>query len=70
MHVEVEQGPALAARFIDDELVEGVLIGNDQVLLHVHQITHRCATHLPELRGQLHATEEGVDLLLYKQSGV
>ena len=38
VHVEGEEGAALAAGLDDDEVVEGVGLRDDQVLLHVHQL--------------------------------
>ena len=38
VHVEVEERPALAARLRHDEVVERVMVRDDEVLFHVHQV--------------------------------
>lgn len=38
MYIEAEQRATLAPRFRHDEIVEGVVVGDDQVFFHVHQL--------------------------------
>ena len=38
VHVKCEEGAALSAGLDDDEVVEGVGLRDDEVLLHVHQL--------------------------------
>lgn len=38
VRVKVEEGTGLAPRLVDDKVVERVVVGNNEILLHVHQI--------------------------------
>ena len=37
VHIKVEQRPALAARLLHNEIIEGHSVRDDQVLLDIHQ---------------------------------
>lgn len=38
VRVEIEEWTGLAARLVDNEVVKCVVVGNNEVLLHIHQI--------------------------------
>eukprot|EP00408_Alexandrium_pacificum_P063964 CAMPEP_0171177660 /NCGR_PEP_ID=MMETSP0790-20130122/12352_1 /TAXON_ID=2925 /ORGANISM="Alexandrium catenella, Strain OF101" /LENGTH=304 /DNA_ID=CAMNT_0011642561 /DNA_START=351 /DNA_END=1262 /DNA_ORIENTATION=+ len=48
--VEVEERPGLPARLLLDELVEGHVVRDDQVLLDVHEVVQRGRAELGEVR--------------------
>ena len=50
--VEGEEGAALAARLDHDEVVEGVGLRDDQVLLHVHQLVRRHRLQVGKVHAQ------------------
>ena len=52
VHVEHEEGPGLAPGLGDDEVIEGVVVGNDEVLLDVHQLVHADRLEVVELLAQ------------------
>lgn len=43
VHVKVEQRPGLAARLLGYEVIERGVLGNDQILLDIHEAAHRCS---------------------------
>ena len=50
--VEGEEGSALAARLDHDEVVEGVGLRDDEVLLHVHQLVRRHCLQVSKVHAQ------------------
>ena len=50
--VEGEEGAALAARLDHDEVVEGVGLRDDEVLLHVHQLVRRHRLQVGKVHAQ------------------
>ena len=42
IHVKVKQWPAFASGLGDDQIIEGHVVGQDQVLLDIHEIADRC----------------------------
>mmetsp|Transcript_27537 Transcript_27537/g.60237 ORF Transcript_27537/g.60237 Transcript_27537/m.60237 type:complete len:243 (+) Transcript_27537:753-1481(+) len=63
VHAEIKQGSRFASCLVDDEFVEGEVLGQDEILLDVHEVVDADSPQLPELRGQLvpHRLEEGPD---------
>ena len=53
VHVKVEQRSALAPRFGHDEVVERVMVRDDQVLFHVHQVVGARRLQLVEFFPQI-----------------
>lgn len=51
--IEVEQRAGLAARLRHNEVVEGVVVRDDQILLHVHQLVHSGHLQLEEVLTQI-----------------
>jgi len=47
--IKVEQRPGLAAGFVGDKVVEGVVVWDNKILLDVHQVIYTNTTQLWEL---------------------
>lgn len=52
VHVKHEEGPGLSPGLGDDEVIERVVVGNDEVLLDVHQLVHADRLEVVELLAQ------------------
>ena len=52
VHVKHEEGPRLSPGLGDDEVIERVVVGNDEVLLDVHQLVHADRLEVVELLAQ------------------
>ena len=53
VHVKVEQRSALAPRFGHDEVIERVVVRDDQILFHVHQVVGARRLQLVEFFPQI-----------------
>ncbi len=63
MYIEIEQGTTLPSCFIDDEIVECVMMRDDQVFLDVHEIIDVDASEFGELLTGFF--EKGGDLVAF-----
>lgn len=69
VHIKAEQRAGLSAGLVDNEVVEGVVVGDDQILLDVHHVIDADAPQLLELLAALfQELGDGVSLSALKTS--